>query len=636
MKKMLPHFMAIAITLCLSFSVKGLMAQNVNIPDPAFKAVLVADPTINLNLDTNIQVAEAQAYTGYINVNDYGITDMTGIEAFTVATGLDCGDNLINSLNISTCTALTELICSSCQLTSLNLFSNTALTHVNCYGNNLTGLDVSNNFSLVDLDCSSNQLTNLNVYGISSLSTLDCSFNQLTCLNLHANTGLTSLTCYYNSLTSLNVKNGNNTNITTFYAVNNSALTCIQVDNVAYSNANWTNIDVASSFNTDCGQPTASFTSDATYCFGNIINFTDASTAATSWSWDFDDGSTSPSQNPSYTYLLPGTYIVTLTASNCNGSDVFGATVIQGKDVNGHVTYTGGDVTNGIAIIYPRQSFYTSFDTTQIQALDASGNYNFTNIPNGDYLVKVFPDPVAYPTLIPTYFTDDLLWDSATVITQGCVSDYVADVVMAELGTSGGGPGLLQGVVIEGFGFGRAPGDPVHGVDIKLGITSSTTIIGTTTTDAVGGFSFSNIGFGNYTVYVDIPGLERDSSYTITVDAANNQFLNLDYIVDSVAIYIINHIGIENISDPNHFNIYPNPVKNNSTIAYTLNGTANVKLDVYNVLGVKVQSLVNTQQEVGEYQFTFNPQNSQLKPGVYFISLTVDKKISTMRIIVME
>jgi hypothetical protein len=41
-----------------------------------------------------------------------------------------------------------------------------------------------------------------------------------------------------------------------FDATNNPDLTCIQVDDAAYSTTNWTNIDATASFSTDCGNVT--------------------------------------------------------------------------------------------------------------------------------------------------------------------------------------------------------------------------------------------------------------------------------------------------------------------------------------------------------------------------------------------
>ncbi|MBI2729593.1 MAG: PKD domain-containing protein [Sphingobacteriales bacterium] len=48
---------------------------------------------------------------------------------------------------------------------------------------------------------------------------------------------------------------------------------------------------------------------------GSNISFTDNSIGATTWAWDFGDGGTSNSQNPSHTFVL-GTYNVTLTVTN--------------------------------------------------------------------------------------------------------------------------------------------------------------------------------------------------------------------------------------------------------------------------------------------------------------------------------
>ncbi|MDG2336329.1 MAG: FAD-dependent oxidoreductase [Myxococcota bacterium] len=51
------------------------------------------------------------------------------------------------------------------------------------------------------------------------------------------------------------------------------------------------------------------------------VIFTDLSTPlATSWNWDFGDGETSNSQNPTHQYVAAGTYSVSLTTSNAAGA----------------------------------------------------------------------------------------------------------------------------------------------------------------------------------------------------------------------------------------------------------------------------------------------------------------------------
>ena len=74
-------------------------------------------------------------------------------------------------------------------------------------------------------------------------------------------TALTTLRCSSNQLTSLNVKNGNNINMDLmsynygFLASNNPNLSCIEVDNVAWSNTNWANdIDATAYFSENCSE----------------------------------------------------------------------------------------------------------------------------------------------------------------------------------------------------------------------------------------------------------------------------------------------------------------------------------------------------------------------------------------------
>ncbi|WP_372961503.1 PKD domain-containing protein [Methanoregula sp.] len=68
--------------------------------------------------------------------------------------------------------------------------------------------------------------------------------------------------------------------------------------------------------------PSASFNGTPTTQFaGYPVVFADTSiNSPSSWLWDFGDGTNSTQRNPSHTYALPGTYSVTLTATNSVGS----------------------------------------------------------------------------------------------------------------------------------------------------------------------------------------------------------------------------------------------------------------------------------------------------------------------------
>lgn len=66
--------------------------------------------------------------------------------------------------------------------------------------------------------------------------------------------------------------------------------------------------------------PTAQFTvSDALLPAYLPISFTDNSTFASTWFWDFGDGMTSTLQHPTHSYAASGTYPVSLMVSNCYG-----------------------------------------------------------------------------------------------------------------------------------------------------------------------------------------------------------------------------------------------------------------------------------------------------------------------------
>ncbi|MBZ0298528.1 MAG: right-handed parallel beta-helix repeat-containing protein, partial [Anaerolineae bacterium] len=75
----------------------------------------------------------------------------------------------------------------------------------------------------------------------------------------------------------------------------------------------------------DYAEPVASFNASPLSGTAPLaVSFSDTSTGVIdTYFWDFDDGSTSTQQNPSYSFTQPGLYFVTLTVTGPGGSDSF-------------------------------------------------------------------------------------------------------------------------------------------------------------------------------------------------------------------------------------------------------------------------------------------------------------------------
>ena len=183
----------IAILFIVLFTSSSVIfAQNTYVPDDKFEQALI-DLGYDTTLDDYVLTANISGVTD-LDVSNKEISDLTGIEAFS------------------------------------------ALTNLNCEINKLTALDVSANTALNELHCPSNQLTSLDV---------------------SSNTALTELHCNDNQLTYLNMRNGVTVQLNEFYATNNSNLTCIETLDPTWATANLTsakeNIDAGVTFAFICG-----------------------------------------------------------------------------------------------------------------------------------------------------------------------------------------------------------------------------------------------------------------------------------------------------------------------------------------------------------------------------------------------
>ena len=83
---------------------------------------------------------------------------------------------------------------------------------------------------------------------------------------------------------------------------------------------------------------------------------------------------------------------------------------------------------------------------------------------------------------------------------------------------------------------------------------------------------------------------------------------------------------------------YPNPFNPTTTITYTLRKTSKAKMIIYNILGVKVRTLVNRYQDAGEYSVVWDgldDNNNAVSSGVYLYRLEAgDKSLQKKMILI--
>ncbi len=90
-------------------------------------------------------------------------------------------------------------------------------------------------------------------------------------------------------------------------------------------------------------------------------------------------------------------------------------------------------------------------------------------------------------------------------------------------------------------------------------------------------------------------------------------------------------------SIPSDFSLlqnYPNPFNSMTTILYELPETSDVKLEIYNILGQKIKTLVDEKKEAGYYKVIWDSRNDLdllVLSGIYFLRLKTDKFVSVKK-----
>jgi Leucine-rich repeat (LRR) protein len=200
MKKLLLSIFTITTFFQLGYS------QKTYVPDDNFEAYLEANGMGDgINSNDSVTTANISGITN-LNVNNQNISDLTGLEAFTSLTGLNCGGNpQLTYLDVSQNYALVSILSRSSGLININFGTISNIKSLDLLNNQLTSLDLTSLVQLEGTYFRDNQLTSLDVSQNINLKNLKIEKNQISSIDISQNTQLTYLSCWKNQITALDV-----------------------------------------------------------------------------------------------------------------------------------------------------------------------------------------------------------------------------------------------------------------------------------------------------------------------------------------------------------------------------------------------------------------------------------------------
>ncbi|MBP6401695.1 MAG: PKD domain-containing protein [Bacteroidia bacterium] len=353
--------------------------------------------------------------------------------------------------------------------------------------------------------------------------------------------------------------------------------------------------------------PNTDFEADeVTICAGTVVNFNDLcwNGHATSWQWDFPGGTPSSSTDsiPAITYNTAGTYDVTLTATNSAGSSSYTrSTYIR---VSGPPTdtipfsesfevATSFPGTDGF-VVNPDNGTTWSRITTAASAGVASiriNNYTNSSGQVDQWVTSAFDfSNVTFPATM-TFKVANAQRNSGT-------ADELRVAGSSNCGKSWNYRYTKSGATLATAG-----------------------IVSSSFTPNVNQWRQESINLNPFTLKDNVRFMFENTS-----DRGNNTYVDEINITGTL-------VGVDEVEEIElGFALYPNPSAGNTTVQFLLKNNQNVQLNVIDLTGRLVTSLLNGDLNSGLYEYTI-PVNT---PGIYFVDLVSGGKRHVRKLVISE
>ncbi len=247
------------------------------------------------------------------------------------------------------------------------------------------------------------------------------------------------------------------------------------------------------------------------------------------------------------------------------------------------------------------------------QGIPTSQNITSNTFPSG-FVSSIAVDPQNANNVLVAFSNYNILSIFST--TDGGVSwNAVSGNLEQNPDGSGNGPSVRSVRILN------LNGSKIYYAGTSTGLYAATTLNGMSTTWVQQGTD--NIGM------IDAETIDtRDLDGTVAVGTFGNGVYSTQFSITGIQ-------EVKNI--PQTYSLlqnYPNPFNPTTTITYQLPKTENIKLNIYNILGEEVKTLIDRNESAGVYHVKFDGSN--FASGVYFYRLQAGNFIATKKLILLK
>jgi PKD repeat protein len=361
--------------------------------------------------------------------------------------------------------------------------------------------------------------------------------------------------------------------------------------------------------NTVCAPDADFYTLTPAVCVNSSVNFVDNSSlgAATSWNWTFPGGSpaTSTDQSPVVTYATPGTYSVSLTVSNANGSN----SVTKNSYVT--VESTTADITT--------PTFFEGFENL---TLGAANGWSTTNLGGGS----------AWATTTATAYTgaksvrlnnisntpgfiDELITPSID-LTQFTSPRLYYKVAYANLTATDNITNSFQ--ILSSVDCGKTWGVRRTYTETALETVNPQNSSFTPTSQSQ--WREDNINLSSFAIYSNII-----FKFKFVAGEGNNLYLDDINLNNTTSL-------TEMESLENNFRVFPNPSDQDAVVYFSTESNATIAVKVFDLLGKEVYNNNMGTLAAGNHNLILNKETLS-GSGLYFVRLSVNDTQLTRKFI---